>query len=116
MQWLGYYFGILHIFITTSLITLVVLSQVFIRKRWLKTFVFLFIVAIVVQHLVLGDCVVTVLEKKLTGQEQAPFHMITEQFMVSIGLTMDHYWKYTPPIEKAMFLFLGLELMYLYLA
>jgi hypothetical protein len=116
MQWLGYYLGILHVSIIISFLVLIIVSHTLLHDRWLKTGIFLFLVLMFVQHLVFGGCIITVYEKKLSQQEMAPFHMITEQIMKSIGLTMEHYWKYTEVIEGTMALFLALELASLYLA
>jgi hypothetical protein len=116
MQWLGYYLGILHMSIITSLIALIIVSHTLIHARWLKTVIVLFLVAIFIQHLIYGKCFITVLEKKFSGQEQAPFHMIVEKLMLSMGLTLDHYWQYSELIEGSVALCLALELASLYLA
>lgn len=116
MQWLGYYLGILHVSLIVSVIALIIVSHIFIHGRWLKTCIFLFFVLMFIQHMIFGGCVITVIEKRLSQQEQAPFHMIIEQLLLSMGLTMDHYWQYTEVIEACIVLCLTLELASLYLA
>ena len=116
MQWLGYYLGIVHVSIIISFLVLIIVSHTLIHDRWLKTGIFLFLVLMFVQHLIFGGCVITVYEKKLSGQETAPFHMITEKLLTSMGLTMDQYWTYSEVIEGTMAIFLALELASLYLA
>ena len=69
-----------------------------------------------IQHLIFGGCVITVLEKNLTGQEQAPFHSIVEKVFSLFGLTLQHYWDYCEVVECVIAICLGLELTSLYLA
>lgn len=116
MQWLGYYVGILHVSLIVSVIALIIVSHIFIHGRWLKTCIFLFFVLMFIQHMIFGGCIITVYEKKLSEQETAPFHMITEKLLTSMGLTMDQYWQYSEVIEGTMAIFLALELASLYLA
>lgn len=116
MKWIGYMLGILHISIIVSLITLIIASHTIYHDRWLKTAIFIFILLIFIQHLIFGGCFITVLEKKLSEQEQAPFHSIVESFLSNFGLTLQHYWDYSEVIECVIAIFLGLELLSLYLS
>ena len=116
MQWAGYMVGILHVSITVSLLLLIIVSHTLYHERWLKTAIFLFIMLMFIQHIIFGGCVITVLEKKLSGQEQAPFHSIVESFLSNFGLTLQHYWDYVEVIECVIAICLGLELASLYLA
>lgn len=115
MQWLGHYLGIIHICIPTSLIALIIVSHTVYRERWLKLAILIFIILMFIQHMIIGTCFITVLEKKLSKQEQSPFHSILENFLSLFGVTLEQYYQYCEVVECTIAIFLGLEVLSLYL-
>lgn len=116
MEWTGYALGILHFAVMVSVIVLVLFSHLVYHATWLKLAIFVFMLLVFIQHISLGYCFATVLEKKWSNQEQAPFHMIAEKFLSLFGVTMEQYWLYSEVIEGSIAVFLLLELASIYLS
>jgi hypothetical protein len=115
MEWIGYAMAILHMFITSTLILLIVVSHTVYHELWLKILLFVILFSVFIQHVLFDKCILTVLEKQITTQEQSPFHDILDKLLSKIGLTLEDYERHIVVIEGVASFILGLEVLSLYL-
>lgn len=115
MEWTGYAIAIAHLIITITILTLIVVSHTMYHERWLKLMIFIILLLVFIQHVMFDKCVLTVLEKQITSQEQSPYHNILEKILSMFEITLDDYHTHVTVIEGVATLCFGLELLSLYL-
>lgn len=93
-----------------TLLVLIFISHTFYPVFWFQLFVFLFLFAVWVQHLVLKTCVLTSLERRLMGPE----HALTIDILLNwfgIPVQKETRMGVTIMLSTVGVLFLGLELI-----
>jgi energy-coupling factor transporter transmembrane protein EcfT len=97
----------IHHFLTNVLIVLIVLSHTIYRSFWIQTLVLIFVMFVWVHHMLVGDCVISCVERKMTDSTSNFWHPAIEFF--GIEPTKDTGRAVMLAISTTSFVFLSLE-------
>jgi hypothetical protein len=111
IQIVGFIISILHILFLTTMITLILVSHTIYTALWFKVILFLTLFLIVVQHIILGTCFVSIFEKKYIGSETAHYDNIIEKFLSLFNVSIKEYYDVSLAVEITATAFLGLEIL-----
>ena len=107
----GYIIAVFHFIISAGLVTLILISHTIYPSVWLKTFVFICLLLIWLQHVALDICIVSVWEKQLTSGGITPFHRIVKDILSMFNLTLEDYDTYLIITEGVTVACFALELI-----
>jgi len=93
------------------MITLILVSHTIYTALWFKVILFLTLFLIVVQHIILGTCFVSIFEKKYIGSETAHYDNIIEKFLSLFNVSIKEYYDVSLAVEITATAFLGLEIL-----
>ena len=111
MEWLGYASAILHLFVTTTFLVLIIVSHTLYHNIWLKILIFTLLAILFIQHIMLGGCVMTMFEKKVSQQTESPFRDLLQKIFKTIGITMEQYDLYFLPVIATSLVWMTLEIV-----
>jgi hypothetical protein len=111
IQIVGFIISILHVLFLTTMITLILVSHTIYTALWFKVILFLTLFLIVVQHIILGTCFVSIFEKKYIGSETAHYDNIIEKFLSLFNVSIKEYYDVSLAVEITATAFLGLEIL-----
>jgi len=111
MEWLGYISAILHLCLINTVVILIIVTHTICTSLYLKVILFSVLLVIVIQHLILGDCVMNVFERRITGQSHPPFRQLVEKILFHFNITLEEYDRHSVMIEALSVLWLGLEIL-----
>lgn len=111
MEWIGYASAIFHLFVTNTFIVLILVSHTLYTALWFKIVLFILLFTLLLQHVVLGGCVMTTFEKHMTKEEESPFRKLLEKIFVSFGLTLEQYDTYFLVILGTSVVWMFLEII-----
>ena len=107
---IGYIVGVIHILVSVALFILIILSHTIYNEFWLQCVVFVCLTLVVIQHIVLKVCIMTVAEENLTHQK-ALFLEVLGSYLSLINVTVDQFMIYFVLAESVTAICLGLELV-----
>ena len=111
IQYISYLISILHILFLNSMITIILVSHTLYTAVWLKIVIFIGLIMIIVQHIILGSCFLTIFEKKYSDNQESPYYDFIEKFLSLFGITLKEYYTHALVIEITATLCLGLEVI-----
>ena len=111
IQIIGFIISILHVLFLTTMITLILVSHTIYTAVWFKVILFLILFLIVVQHIILGTCFVSIFERKYIGTETAHYDNIIEKFLSLFNVSIKEYYDVSLAVEITATAFLGLEIL-----
>lgn len=111
IQYASYLISILHILFLNSMITIILVSHTLYTAVWLKIVIFISLVLIIIQHIILGSCFLTIFERKYTDNQESPYYDFIEKFLSLFGITLKEYYTHVLVIEITATLCLGLEVL-----
>lgn len=111
MEWIGYASAILHLFVANTFIVLIIVSHTIYPALWFKFLIFSLLSLIFIQHVIIGGCVMTMFEKKMTGQTESPFRDLLEKIFKNFGLTLEQYDTYFMVILGTSLFWMLLEII-----
>ena len=82
---IGSLLKVLHQYFISAIVICYILVHTFIPSYWFMVSVWFVVVAVWIQHMVLGGCVVTRLEQKLTGEKTTIVDPILDLFQIPIN-------------------------------
>jgi hypothetical protein len=107
---IGYIVGVIHILFASVIFILIILSHTVYNEFWLQCVVFVCLTLVVIQHIVLKVCIMTVAEENLTHQK-ALFLDVLDSYLSVVNITTDQFMIYFVLSESVAACFLGLELI-----
>jgi hypothetical protein len=82
---IGSLLKVLHQYFITAIVICYVLVHTFIPSYWFMVSIWIVVVATWIQHMILGGCVLTRLEQKLTGEKVTIVDPILDLFQIPIS-------------------------------
>ena len=93
------------------MITLIFVSHTLYTAVWFKIFLVAALVLIVIQHIILGSCFITIFERKFSGKEESPYYDFIEKFLSLFGITLKEYYTHALVVEITVTICLALEVL-----
>lgn len=94
MEWIGYASAILHLFVANTLIVLILVSHTIYPALWFKILLFCMLFSIFMQHVLIGGCIMSMFEERITQQTESPYRQLLEKMFNAFGITIEQYDKY----------------------
>lgn len=107
---LGYIIGIFHILIIATLFILVFISHTVYPLFWLKCLVFCSLAVILIQHILLRICIMTVAEVNLT-QKPSIHHDFLKFWLDKLNISFEAFTTHLIVAETIAVLCFGLEIV-----
>lgn len=104
---IGYIVGVFHTLLAVTLAVLVIVSHTIYPAFWLQCVIFVCLALILIQHIVLKVCIMTVAEENLT-QQKSIFHEVIGHYLGHV--TLQDAMTYLVLIESIAVACFGLEI------